>query len=125
MPRRVDNAQPQLPERQLLAVGETTERVGDDRGAMEAELGAVRRGELARAGHVVGVHVGINHQTQLEAALGQEGVVLIGDDRWIDDCRLVSLTRGDDVRRTTAFVVEDLLEIHRVALSINYLYTRS
>src|SRR5579859_1891327 len=125
MSRRVDDSQPQLPERQLLPVGETTERVRDDRGAMEAELGAVRRGELARAGHVVGVNVGINDQTKLEAALSQEGVVLIGDDRWIDDCRLVSLTRGDDVRGTTTFFVEDLLEIQCIALSIDYVCTRS
>ena len=73
-------------------------------------------GELARAGDVVGVDVRVDHVAKLKVALAQQRLVLLGLDGRVDDRRLVRLARGDEVRRAAAALVEDLLEVHGLAL---------
>src|SRR5262249_33909709 len=109
---RVDHVQPQLAELELLAVAQAAERVAHPRRLVQAQLGAVLRGQPPRARDVVGVDVRVDHVAEREVALLQERVVLLDPERRVDDGGLVRLPRRDQVRRATAPLVEDLLEVH-------------
>ena len=112
MAGRVQDAQPELPERQLLPVVQRPERIGDLRRLVQAELGAMLGGQPARAGDVVGVDVGVDHVAQPEVALLEQRLVLLDRERRIDDRRLVGLPRRDQVGGAAAPLVEELLEVH-------------
>jgi hypothetical protein len=61
---------------------------------------------------VVRVDVRVDHVAQMEAALAKQRLVLLGFNRRVDDRRLVRLARRNEIRRTAAAFVEDLLEVH-------------
>ena len=112
MPRRMQNAEPELTERQLFAVGEVTERIRHTRRLVQTQLRPVLRGKLPRAGDVVRMDVRVDDVAKGEPALAKERLVLLRLDRWVDDGGLVRLARRDEIGRTAAAFVEDLFEVH-------------
>ena len=112
----VQHAQPQLPQRQLLAVMKRTERICDLRRFVETDLATMLGREPARARDVVGVDVGVDRVAEAEAALREECLVLLDRDRWVDDRGLVTLTGGNQVGGAATPFVEELLEVHRCVL---------
>ena len=116
MTRGVQHAQPQLPQRQLLAVMERSERVGDLRRFMETHFAPVLGDETTGARDVVGVDVGVDRIAKAEAALREECLVLLDRDRGVDDGGLVTLAGGNQVGRAATPFVQKLLEIHRHVL---------
>src|SRR4051812_45401934 len=65
---------------------------------------------------MVGVNVRIDRVAEAEAALGEECLVLLDGERWIDDRGLMTLTRGNKVRRAATPFIEKLLEVHGCVL---------
>src|SRR5579884_240657 len=112
MAGRVENAQPELTQRELFAVRQRPEWVGDVGRFVEAELGAMARGEHPGARDVVGMNVGIDDVAQAEPSFLQEGVVLVNVNRWIDNRGLMRLARGNEIRRAAEPLIEDLLKVH-------------
>jgi len=91
MPRGVHHPQPKLAQRDLLAISQRTKGVAHLGRLVQADLGPVPGRELPRAGHVIGVDVGVDHVAELEPALLEQPVVLIEGDGGIHHCRLVRL----------------------------------
>ena len=80
---RVRDAQANLPQRQLLAVMQWAEGIAHARRLVQAERGAMRLGQCARAGDVVGVDVGVDDVAQRKVARAQQVVILL-DLAWKD-----------------------------------------
>ena len=71
MAGRVQHAEAQLSKGQFLGVPQAAEGVLDPGGLVQAEVRAVLRCQQARARHVVGVDMRVDHVAQLKGALGQ------------------------------------------------------
>src|SRR5829696_1931173 len=65
---------------------------------------------------MVGVDVCIDGIAEAEATLGEESLVLLDGDRWIDNRGLMTLARGNQVGRAATSLVEKLLKVHGCVL---------
>ncbi|MCC2626921.1 MAG: hypothetical protein K0S14_571 [Thermomicrobiales bacterium] len=114
--RGVQHAQPQLPQRQFLAVMKRTERIRDLGRFVETQIAPVLGDETAGARDVVSVDMGVDRIAEVEAALREQCLVLFDRDRGVDDGGLVTLAGGNQVGGAATPFVEKLLEIHRHVL---------
>src|SRR5262249_35625578 len=110
---RMQDAEAQLSQLQLLVIGERAEQVGDSRRFVEAELASMLRDQAARAGDMIGMDLRIDYVSQSEAALAQQCIVLLRLDRRVDNRRVVRAARGYDVGGASTAFVQELLEIHQ------------
>ena len=112
VPRRVDAAQDDLADGDLVAVLERLVRILRLGGGVDAHREPVLEREPAVPGEVVGVRVRLDHTHEPDpAALGLLEV-LLDREGGIDDDGFSGVLVPDEVRRTPECVVDELREDH-------------
>ena len=110
--RRVDHAQRDRADRDLVAVLERVVRVVDPRGGVDADGDTVLEGEPAVAGDVVGVRVRLDGADDPKAAPLRLGEQWLDLERGVDERGDSRLLVADQVTRAPEIVVQELVEDH-------------